>query len=206
MPEKAEFLRSEQESDGEIDDEDCPDQKTQYLYGNVEWLDFHHIGNEWREHVNCWYSARLSLLFASVRHTELSILKPDVLARQESCRQEILREVLSEEFLFYKEPDQSLAKSLRSSAPAELPQKPCTASAGHLSEIRERHVDESSSLVKASLKPSSDDGENANGILPAVPVPLNCGVHSAAGRRRSDVPRSPHSITVCRPQRRRTPR
>ena len=81
------------------------------------------------------YSARLSLLFASVRRTELSILNPDVLARQESCRQQILREVLSEEFLLHQQPDEPPAESPRSSARAELPQKPCTASAGHLLEI-----------------------------------------------------------------------
>jgi hypothetical protein len=24
-------------------------------YGNVDWIDFHQIGNDWREHVNYWY-------------------------------------------------------------------------------------------------------------------------------------------------------
>ena len=118
------------------------------------------------------YSARLSLLFTSVRRTELLTLNPDVLARQESCRQKILREVLSEEFLLYQQPDESPAEHL-----------------SHLLEPGERNENEPSLLVEAPFQHQAVMMvQNADGILPAVPGYRNCRVHSAAVQRMSDAP------------------
>ena len=76
------------------------------------------------------YSARLSRPFASVRRTELSMLKPQV-----PPGQKVPRELLGEELFLYQEPDQ---------APSEY--------FGHLVETRERHGDEPPILVETAFQ------------------------------------------------------
>jgi hypothetical protein len=56
------------------------------------------------------YSARLSWAHLSRTRTLLSMLKPEMLARPESCRQEVPGEVFVQELLVHQELDHPTAQ------------------------------------------------------------------------------------------------